>query len=179
MPSYFQPSENEFRVLQGETKTAFYDKRFLAPGTAVDDVEPGELLGLRPQSGNRMEAQKITSASEAENNAAAAIMRVNTTKYDSLESGAVTCLDGLYILETQVYVPGESYSAMDYLTLEYDSGFGGGVFGPLRNSKSPEYAIAQVQSPPSDSTNRSTPMRIKVFAQALAVSTDGSGNVTG
>lgn len=179
MPSYFTPTENQFRVLQGETKTAFYDKRFLAPGTSVEDVEPGELLGIRPQSGNRVVGQKITSASQAEEDAGAAIMRVDTTKYDSLESGAVTCLDGLYILETEIYLPGETYAAQDYLTLRYDSGFDGGVLGPLRANKSAESAIGLVQSPPSDSSNRSTPMRVKMFAQPLVVSTDGSGNVDG
>jgi hypothetical protein len=175
----FQPSDNDFRVLAGETKTAFYDKRFLAPGVTVDDVEPGEFLGLRPQAGSRLVADTISSASEAEANAASAIMRVDTTKYDSVESGAVTCLDGLYILETEVYVPGASFSQDDFVTLEYDAGFGGGVLGPLRADGAPDYAIGQVQSPPADSTNADTPMRVKMFANAMPVATDGSGNPTG
>lgn len=167
MPTIYQQREFKFDVISGETKTAFPESRHLPAGLEEDDIEPGELVGLSPRPGERLEVQKITASNEVDQ-AANAAMRLDNTRYDTLESGAITVLQGLYVLSTQMYDAGGSYSQGDLLTAQYDSDVDGGVFAPV-NDGTTNWAIGQVQSPPQNAA-QNTPMRIQVFTAPQDVS---------
>lgn len=167
MPTIYQQREFKFRVLSGETKTAYPESRQLPAGLSHEDIEHGELVGLSATPGNRLEIQKITAGNEV-NQAAHAAMRLDNTRYDTDESGAITVLQGLYVLSTELYLASGSYSLGDYVTARYDSNVDGGVFAPVTDGTT-NWAIGQVQSPPQNASEN-TPMRLKVFAQPIDVS---------
>lgn len=162
MGSIFRDSERNFEIIQGENKSAFPDKRFLAPGMSHDDVDPGELVGLRAASSRQMIAEKITDANELDQ-AANAVMRINTTEYDVRESNAITCIDGFYLVRTRFYDPNETYGQGDLVTAAHVPELGGGAFAPVQDGTT-KWAIGQIQSPPVDASEQ-TPMRLKVFGQ--------------
>jgi len=129
MPTIFQQREFKFSVISGETKTAYPESRHLPAGVNEEDIEPGELVGLNPRPGNQLEIQKITASNEVAQ-AGNAAMRLDNTRYDTLESGAITVLQGLYTLETEIYDAAGSYSQGDLVTATYDADIDGGAFAP-------------------------------------------------
>lgn len=159
MPTIFQQREFKFRVVSGETKTAYPESRHLPAGVDEEDIEPGELVGLNPRPGNQLEIQPITASNEVDQ-AANAAMRLDNTRYDTLESGAITVLQGLFVVETEIYDSAGSYGQGDLVTATYDADIDGGSFAPTVAGS--EWAIAQVQSPPQNAAEN-TPMRLKVF----------------
>lgn len=167
MPTIYQQREFKFDVISGETKTAYPESRHLPAGVAEEDIEPGELVGLNPRPGEQLEVQKITASNELDQ-AAQAAMRLDNTRYDTLESGAITVLQGLYVLSTQIYDANGSYSQGDLLTATYDADIDGGAFAPV-NDGTTKWAIGQVQSPPQNPAEN-TPMRLQVFTQPQDVS---------
>lgn len=161
MGAIYQEKASKIRVLQSE-KTAFPVLRFLDTGQKPGDVAQGELVGRKAASGTRRHTlAKITAANQY-TQAVNALMRLNDTTNDVLESGAITCLQGFYILETQRYLTSGAYAVGDFVTLRYDAGLDGGVFGPVDASAT--HVIAKVVSPPEDAS-KGTPMILEVFAQ--------------
>ncbi len=159
MGTIYREDEQPFRILSGMTKTAFPEKRHLPRGVDHEDVALGELVGLRPSAGQSLTLEKVT-AGNAVDQAANVAMRIDNTRYDTLESGAITVVDGLFIVETELYDPSGSYELGDFVTAGYDSGIDGGVFAPTDGSTT--HAIGQVQTAPQDAS-ANTPMRLKVF----------------
>lgn len=169
MPVIYQPEQLNFRILKGETKTAYPELRHLPPGLSHEDVAAGEIVGIKTQLGaDELTLEKITAANEVDQAANAAI-RIDDTKYDTMESGGVTVLEGLFVIKTEAYDANGSYSVGDLVTAVYDAGVDGGVFGPVTDGTT-EWAIGKVESPPVDAS-QNTPMRIKVFPNPIDVST--------
>lgn len=167
MPTIYQQRDFKFDVINGQTKTAFPESRHLPAGLSEEDIEPGELVGLNPRPGTRLEVQKITGSNELDQ-AANAAMRLDNTRYDTLESGAITVLQGLFFLETEIYDASGSYSQGDLVTAAYDADLHGGVFAPVQDGTT-NWAIGQVQSPPQNAAEN-TPMRLQVFTAPQDVS---------
>lgn len=159
MGTIYREDEQPFRILSGMTKTAFPEKRHLPRGLSHEDIALGELVGIAPSAGQSLTAQKITSGNAVEQ-AGNVAMRIDNTRYDTLESGAITVVDGLFIVETEVYDASGTYDLGDFVTAGYDADVGGGVFAPTDGSTT--HAIGQVQTAPQDASAR-TPMRLKVF----------------
>ena len=167
MPTIFQQREFKFNVISGETKTAYPESRHLPAGVNEEDIEPGELVGLNPRPGTQLEIQKITAGNEVDQ-AANAAMRLDNTRYDTLESNAITVLQGLYVVETEIYDAAGTYNQGDLVTAAYDADIDGGAFAPVVGGTT-DWAIGQVQSPPQNAAEN-TPMRLRVFPQPQDVS---------
>lgn len=160
MGTMYREKRERFRLVQSQV-TSVPVLRFLAPGTGAQDIKAGELVGIKPDASMQVVAEKITAANQYAQ-AKNALMRVDTTLNDTLESGAITCQEGLYLVRTENYVAG-SYAVGDDVTLRYDATFGGGVFGPVDGSTT--HIIGQVVVAPQNGTDQ-TPMVIKVFPVA-------------
>ena len=161
MPAIYQPTQGKIRILQSE-KTSFPVLRRLTPGLAANAVAEGELVGVRANPGMTPMLEKITAANYVAQ-AVNALMRVNTTTNDVIESGAISCQQGLYLLQTQLYLASGSYAIGDFLTLRYDAVSGGGVFGPEEVGTT-THLLAKVEVAPSDAS-ANTPMVLLVFPQ--------------
>jgi hypothetical protein len=161
MATIYRDRPQKVRVLQSE-KTAYPIKRFLAPGVSADAIQQGELVGLRPTASMTMVAERITDANQHAQ-AKNALMRANTTTNDQRESGAVTCLEGLYLLETSLYLAG-TYAVGDYVTARFDSALGFGVFGTVHGSST--HVLGQVVVAPQNGTAK-TPMVLKIYPQPI------------
>lgn len=165
MGTIYREDEQPFRILSGMTKTAFPEKRHLPRGLSHEDIALGELVGIRPSAGQSLTLEPITSSNNVDQ-AVNAAMRIDNTRYDTMESGAITVIDGLFIVETEVYDPTGTYNLGDFVTTAHDASFGGGVFGPTDGGTT--HAIGQVQTAPQDAS-ANTPMRIKVFPAPQSV----------
>jgi hypothetical protein len=157
----YKPTREQFRVLYSE-KTVYPVLRFLARGVKGDDIQAGELVGIKPSAGLQVVAEKITAANQYAQ-AKHAAMRVNTTTQDVLQSGGVTVNEGFYLLRTEVYLPG-SYAVGDKITLRYDATNDRGVFGPVDGSTTD--VIAHVQVAPQNGSEN-TPMILKVYSNPV------------
>lgn len=162
MGTIFREKATKIRVLQSE-KTSYPVLRYLAPGTTGDDIKQGELVGIRPTASMQIVAEKITQSNQYDQ-AVNALMRINNTTHDVQESGGITCLEGLYLLQTQVYLPG-TYTVGQALTLRFSDDVNGGAWGPVDGST--KHVLAQVVVAPQNGTKQ-TPMVIKVYPQPIA-----------
>jgi hypothetical protein len=102
MGTIFRESTNNIRILAGGTKTAFPETRALPRGLTHADIEVGELVGLEPSAGQGLTLQKITAGNEVAQ-AGNAAMRIDNTRYDTEESGAITTIQGFYVVSTELY----------------------------------------------------------------------------
>jgi hypothetical protein len=165
MPSIYREKRSKINVDQS-LKTSFPILRYLAPDHTPTTFAQGELVGRRVLAGQRrVFTEKVTAGNEVAQ-AKFAIMRLHDTTNDALESGAITCIEGLYYVTTELYLASGSYAPGDRVTLRFDAQLGRGVFGPVVGGTT-THVLAEVVVPPANAAAR-TPMQLKVYPQALA-----------
>lgn len=160
MGTIFQPTTVKARILQGE-KTSFPILRKLPSGGNESTFAQGEWVGLAANGNGDQEALKISAANEVAQ-AKNAILVMQTTSNDLLESGKVGCRQGFYLLSTTAYKADDSYAVGDRLTVRYVADFGGGVLA-ADDAGTTTHFVAQVVVPPTNAA-ANTPMQVMVFA---------------
>lgn len=164
MGTIFQPTTRKARILQGE-KTSFPILRQLPSGGNSATFVQGEWVGLAANGNGAEVALKIAANNEVAQ-AKNALLVIGDTTNDVEESGAVTCQQGYFRLETTAYKANDSYAVGDRLTVRYVAAFAGGVLAKSDSTTSTHF-VAQVLIPPTNAT-ANTPMTVLVFPVAEA-----------